>query len=63
MLKPGTAATEEELIEHCRAGIAHFKVPRSVDFYDGVLPKSGSGKILKRELREQYWAAQARRVH
>jgi len=63
VLKPGAAGTAEELIQHCRARIAHFKVPRSVDFYEGALPKSGSGKILKRELREQYWAAQGRRVH
>jgi len=39
VLKPGMEATEQEII-------AHFKVPRSVDFYEGALPKSGSGKIL-----------------
>jgi long-chain acyl-CoA synthetase len=63
VLKPGMQATAEDIMEHCRAHIAHFKVPRSVDFYEGALPKSGSGKILKRELREKYWAGQERRVH
>jgi long-chain acyl-CoA synthetase len=63
VLKPGMKATAEDIISHCRNHIAHFKVPRSVDFYEGALPKSGSGKILKRELREKYWAGQERRVH
>jgi long-chain acyl-CoA synthetase len=63
VLKPGMTATEAEIIEYCRGHIAHFKVPRTVDFYMGALPKSGSGKILKRELREKYWAGQERRVH
>ena len=63
VLKLGMTATEGEIIEHCRAHIAHFKVPRWVDFYEDALPKSGSGKILKRELRERYWASQGRRVH
>jgi len=63
VLRPGSTATEEEIIEHCRARIAHFKIPRSVDFHEGALPKSGSGKILKRELREQYWTGHQRRVH
>jgi long-chain acyl-CoA synthetase len=63
VLKPGLQATPADIIEHCRSGMAHFKVPRSVDFVDGALPKSGSGKILKRELREKYWVGQERRVH
>ncbi|HXH09155.1 MAG TPA: fatty acid--CoA ligase [Alphaproteobacteria bacterium] len=63
VLKPGASATEEEIIAYCRSRIAHFKAPRSVDFFEGALPKSGSGKILKRELREKYWAGHARRVH
>jgi long-chain acyl-CoA synthetase len=63
VLKPGMQATAEDIIAHCQSHIAHFKVPRSVDFYEGALPKSGSGKILKRELREKYWVGQERRVH
>lgn len=63
VLKPGMQASAEDILEHCRSHIAHFKVPRSVDFYEGALPKSGSGKILKRELREKFWAGQERMVH
>ena len=63
VLKPGMQVDAEDIMAHCRGHVAHFKVPRSVDFYEGALPKSGSGKILKRELREKYWVGQERRVH
>jgi acyl-CoA synthetase (AMP-forming)/AMP-acid ligase II len=62
VLKPGHELTEADLIEHCRARMAHFKAPKSVDFVE-ALPKSGTGKILKREVREQYWAGMAKRVN
>jgi Acyl-CoA dehydrogenase, N-terminal domain/AMP-binding enzyme C-terminal domain len=45
--------TEPELVEFCRARLAHYKCPHSVDFLDS-LPKTGTGKILKRELRKVY---------
>jgi long-chain acyl-CoA synthetase len=61
-LRPGMTATPEELIAHCRTQIAGYKCPRSVDFLE-TLPKSGSNKILKRELREPYWQGHARRVN
>jgi long-chain acyl-CoA synthetase len=63
VLKPGMQATQEELIEHARRQIAGYKVPRSLEFFSEPLPKSGAGKILKRELREKYWAGQSRNVH
>ena len=63
VLKPGMQASAEDIMQHCRSQIAHFKVPHSVDFYEGALPKSGSGKILKRELREKFWLGQERMVH
>lgn len=47
------AALERELIEHCRAHLAHFKCPRSVDFVD-ELPRQDNGKIYKRVLRDRY---------
>lgn len=50
-LKPGTGATEEELIEYCRKGLARFKVPSEVEFLPG-LPKTAVGKILHRSLRD-----------
>ena len=55
VLREGAAATAEELIAHCRDRIAGYKVPGSVEFTSEPLPKSGPGKVLKRELREPYW--------
>jgi fatty-acyl-CoA synthase len=54
VLRTGAQASELELIEFCRAHLAHYKCPRSVEFTD-TLPKTGTGKILKRELRKKYW--------
>jgi fatty-acyl-CoA synthase len=52
--KPGhDAMTEEQVIAHCRAQMAHFKVPKKVVFVD-ALPKNPSGKLLKRELRTRF---------
>ena len=48
---PGADPTAEELIAHCRDRIAGYKLPRSIEFRDDPLPKSGAGKILKRDLR------------
>jgi fatty-acyl-CoA synthase len=62
VLKPGQQATEADLIQFCRDRLAHFKVPKSVEFLE-TLPKGGTGKILKGQLREKYWAGQAKRVH
>ncbi len=62
VLKPGATATARELKEHCRANLARFKVPRDFHFMD-ALPKGGTGKILKTELREPFWKGFAARVH
>lgn len=61
VLKQGAAASEAELIAHCRENLAHFKAPRTVDFVD-ELPKSPVGKILRRVVREKYWAGMDRRI-
>lgn len=53
-LKPGAQAREHDLLEFCRSRLSHYKCPRSVEFLES-LPKSGSGKVLKRELRQKYW--------
>jgi acyl-CoA synthetase (AMP-forming)/AMP-acid ligase II len=50
VLRPGMDAAAEELVEHCRAHLARFKVPRDIGFLD-ALPRNPSGKVLKRELR------------
>jgi len=60
-LKPGASATEEELINFCKANMARFKAPKSIEFID-ALPKNPSGKILKKELREKYWKGLDRNV-
>jgi long-chain acyl-CoA synthetase len=60
--KPGAAATSEELIQFARERIAHYKAPRSVDFVE-ALPRTPTGKILKRELRKPFWVGQERQVH
>ena len=62
VLKPGAAATEEEIISYVREHLAHYKTPKSVEFRD-EFPKSGTGKILKRELREPYWESFKKRIH
>jgi len=52
VLEPSADTTPEELIEHCRAQLAKFKVPRNVVVIE-ALPRNPSGKVLKRELRDQ----------
>ena len=55
-LKPGALAREDDILEFCRARLSHYKCPRSVEFL-ASLPKSGTGKVLKRELRQRYGAS------
>ena len=56
VLKPGVAITVDDLITHCRRTLANYKIPRRIEFSETELPKSGSGKVLKRILRERFWA-------
>ena len=60
--KPGQDLSREELEAFVRTRIAKFKVPRAIEFSDHALPKTGTGKILKRELRESFWRGKDRRV-
>ena len=62
VLKPDAAATAQELRTHIRTQLADFKVPRKIEFRD-ALPKGGTGKILKAELREPFWEGHAARVN
>ena len=55
VLKPGTSATEREIIDEARRHLASYQKPRSVVFVDS-LPKTVSGKIRRVELREREWA-------
>ena len=61
VLKPGHTATSRELRDHVKERLARFKVPREIHFRD-ALPKGGTGKILKAELREPFWKGHDSRV-
>ena len=62
VLKDGAEVSPDEIIAFARTRIAGYKAPRTIDFID-ALPRNPSGKILKRELREPYWAGKDRRVN
>jgi len=62
VFKPGMSRTDEELSAFAGQRLAKFKLPKRYEFQAGPLPKGGTGKILKRELREQFWAGKERRV-
>ena len=57
----GKRVTEAEIIEHCKRHLASYKKPQSVEFL-ATLPKNAYGKVLKRELRDRYWAGRERKV-
>ncbi len=62
VLKPGQEATEQEIIQFCKGRLAHYKAPKSIDFV-GALPRTGSGKIHKKGLRDKYWEGYKKKVH
>ena len=62
VLAPGGAATEDELIQHCRSRLAHYKCPTSVEFRD-ELARTATGKLQKYRLREPYWSGHERRIN
>jgi acyl-CoA synthetase (AMP-forming)/AMP-acid ligase II len=62
VLKPHAELTVEALTGYCRQSLANFKVPRYVEFSEADLPKNASGKVLKRLLRERFWASSQRSV-
>ena len=62
VMKPGKSATASDIINFARERIAGFKTPKSIDFID-ALPRNPSGKILRRHLRDPYWAGRERQVN
>src|SRR5262245_27481771 len=58
----GRTATEAELVEHCRARLAHYKCPTSVEIREN-LPRTATGKLQKFKLRAPYWEGRERRVN
>jgi len=61
VIKQGAQATSAEIVEFCKERLARYKAPKSVEFME-TLPKTPSGKILKRELRDTYYAGKERKV-
>jgi long-chain acyl-CoA synthetase len=62
-LKPDAQLDEPALIAFCAARLADYKVPKSVEIRVAELPKSGTGKILKKQLREPYWQGHNRQIN
>jgi long-chain acyl-CoA synthetase len=62
VLGPEVTLDEASVIAHCRANLAHYKCPTSVEAVD-ALPRNPSGKILKRELRAPYWSGSSRAIN
>jgi acyl-CoA synthetase (AMP-forming)/AMP-acid ligase II len=62
VLKPGAAATEQELIDFCRSRLAHFKCPTSIELRD-ALSRTATGKLQKFKLRAPYWEGRDRQVN
>ncbi len=62
VLKPGQTATVDEMFAYCKANLAGFKVPKIIEFRDS-LPKGGTGKILKANLRQPYWEGKQKMVN
>ena len=62
VLKPGADASEDELIEHCRERLTHFKCPTSVE-YRTEFARTATGKLQKFKIRAQYWEGRERQVN
>jgi len=61
VLRPGRQGDPQSIIDHARAHLAHYKAPKTVDFVS-ELPKTGSGKIAKRMIRERFWSGSGKRI-
>lgn len=61
VVEPRAPASPDDLIEFCRANLAHYKCPRRVELVE-KLPRDESGKVRKRELRDPYWAGRERKI-
>jgi fatty-acyl-CoA synthase len=62
VLKPGTSLAEPELRTFLEPRLSRFKLPRLFEFRDSPLPKTGTGKIRKLDLREKFWTGKQKRV-
>jgi long-chain acyl-CoA synthetase len=62
VVRPDANVTEQDLIAHCRQHIAAYKTPKSVEFYPEALPKTSTGKLAKRALRDRYWEGRSKKI-
>ena len=62
-LKPEERATEEQMKTFCEGKMARIKIPKTFDFVEKPLPKSSTGKILKRVIRGEYWGREGKKIH
>ena len=60
--REGATPTSDEIVQHCRANMAGFKIPRQIEFVE-TLPRTATGKLKKFELREAYWQGVGKRVN
>ncbi|MDB5728588.1 MAG: hypothetical protein JWQ00_1793, partial [Noviherbaspirillum sp.] len=60
--RPGANVTEQELIAYCRQHIAAYKTPKTIEFYPEGLPKTSTGKLAKRALRDRYWEGRSKKI-
>ncbi len=63
VLREGSEVTPAELEAHCREYLGGYKIPRQIEVRQTPLPRSGAGKILKRELRAPFWDEAERQIH
>jgi long-chain acyl-CoA synthetase len=62
VLQTGKTLSADDLVAFCRRSLASYKLPRRIEFSDTDLPKSSSGKVMKKDLRERFWTLQQRAV-
>ncbi len=62
IMKPGTSVTEQELIAHCKRNLAGYKCPKKIEFWDH-LPKSPVGKILRKDVKREFWKGRDRNIN
>ena len=62
VVRPGAKLSEADLIDFCRGKIAGYKIPKAIEFHATPLPRTSTGKIAKRLLRDSYWADRQQRI-
>ncbi len=61
VIRPGETVTEDEIIEHCKKGLAGYKCPKAVAFWESI-PKTVVGKIIKKDIKAKFWEGHNRTI-